>query len=161
MASSRHILYLSGLLHLGLTLQCGGQRIFTDVTVEVKSLEELYPGEFEGERVELLRNEEKRNFGAAEHILGLYGSLLSLEAWDFNEKEKAAQLWQSLVEEKRSQKLRNFSFERDKELRFDYETEEGYRGLIFTNTGFLFSLEAKSDILLRKFIGQSKIARLE
>lgn len=143
-----------------LLLFCSKSRIFTDVTVEVKSLDELFPAEFYGERVELTRDKRERSFAAKEHILGIYGSRVSLEVWDFSDSAKAKEIWENLVKEKRLEKLKSFTVDKTTENRFDYETEENFSGIIFTNKGFLFAVEAASPKILSQFIQESKIGRV-
>ncbi len=153
--------YLTAITMLLVLLGGCKARIFTDVSVELKNLEDVFPGEFRGETLELRRKDSALRMGAREYLVGLYGAQASFQAWEFDEPPAAKEALANLERQKKEETMQSFSSERSTEYRFDYTLEAGEAGIMFTNKVFLFAIEAPNYDRLVEFLKVANIARIQ
>ena len=142
---------------------CSKSKIFTEIDFSFKSLDDIYPLKFVGLDAEIRKSIPgyRKGLQCEDYRLGGFGAKASLEVCQCSDSGNCKKNWDYLVEQKREEKLTDFSEVSGNEWRFDYVEESGIAGLIWTNKSFLFQAEAESEKLLRSFLAGSEIAKLD
>lgn len=150
-------------LAASVTIGCGKSKIFTEIDFSLENIDDIYPAEYRGQRVELRDRQPtyQKQLNSVEYRLGGYGSDVSLEVWEFEKASDAKTGWQLLVDEKDRDKLNSYDSVKTSEYRFNYTTAEEFAGIIWTNKMFLFRIEAENDAVLKDFLKNTKIAKIQ
>lgn len=143
-----------------LAIDCRQPAIFTEIDFSFKSLDDIFPEQFASLN-RSLTDESGLLSDASDFRMGRYGTILTLEVWQFKTPDKAKESWQTLTTTERKQILAEYDQVKTTENRLNFKRATGISGIIWTNKMFLFRILAENNEVMRLFMKESKIGRLQ
>lgn len=151
---------ISVALALALALaMCKKSSLFTEIDANFKSLDDVFITEFKNQPKQVEKNSEL-SLDAKEALTGHFGTLLSLDVWEFASEADARQAYEALVSIEKQNTPREYDQTRAKEYRYTYVRATGVAGEIFTVKKVLFRFIGESKDTIREYLVASKLGRI-
>lgn len=147
---------------LALTAVCGSCKrssIFTEIDANFKSLDDVFIAEFRNEQ-KLVEKNTELDLAAETALTGRYGTLLTLDVWEFNSDSDAKAAYETLTAVEKQNGPREFDQTRANELRYKVIRATGIAGEIFTVKKVLFRILGENTATIQEYLIASKLARL-
>ena len=138
---------------------CRKTSLFTEIDANFKNLKDVYVQEFQGHPHSITQNSEL-DLDAKEALTGHYGTVLSLDVWEFASEEESKKAYETLYAVEKEKNPREYSQTREKEYRFQYVRETGVTGELFTVKKILFRFLAEDRKKINDYLVQSQLARI-
>lgn len=147
-------------LTFSLTLtNCKKSSLFTEIDANFKSLDDVFITEFKNQPKQVEKNSEL-SLDAKEALTGHFGTLLSLDVWEFGSEADAKQAYESLMGIEKQNGPREYDQTRAKEYRYTYVRATGVAGEIFTVKKVLFRFIGENKDTIREYLIASKLGRI-
>jgi len=151
------------LISILFSIQCKDSNLYLNVDFSFDDIEDIFPKSFNNQNVTLVKDGPNYNkdLNFKNYRIGLYSSDVSLEIWENESENLSKQNWEKMKVFQKKKKMNNYSQEKSSEYRYNFETQDGFTGIIWTNKMFLFRIEAKNSQLMKNFLKNSKIAKIK
>ena len=141
---------------------CDKTKIFTEIDFTFDEIEDAFPEKFAGNKLSLRNINKKTTQKVFEKgLLGLYGSIISLEVIQCKTKKQCRANFDKEHKILRKVGFEEFDLTQTGEAKLSYVAKDKIAGLVWTNKSFLFNLEAKTKKHLLAFLKSGKIAKIE
>ncbi len=157
MKTNRKILTLFLLTVLPLA-HCKRTSLFTEIDANFKSLDDVFVDEFHDQKKSVEKNRELA-LDAEEALTGRFGTLLSLDVWEFKNDADCKQAYSTLVGIEKQNGPREYDQVQSSESRYTFTRQMGVAGEIFTLKKILFRILATDKATIRDYLITSKLAR--
>lgn len=157
MKKSRNTLLLSLLTVLSLA-HCKRTSLFTEIDASFKSLDDVFVDEFHDQKKSVEKNRDL-SLDAEEALTGRFGTLLSLDVWEFKNDADCKQAYLTLVDIEKQNGPREYDQVQSSESRYTFTRQMGIAGEIFTLKKILFRILATDKATIRDYLITSKLAR--
>jgi hypothetical protein len=147
------------LLMVFLAVSCKRSSIFTEIDANFKSLDDVFVAEFKNQPKQIEKNRDL-TLEAREALTGRYGTLLSLDVWEFGSEEETKQGYDVLVDAEKQNAPREYDQTKGKESRYTYVRAVGIAGEIFTVKKVLFRILGENKDVIREYLIASKLGRI-
>lgn len=171
-------LVFAALLAAAMVAGCGKAKIFTEIDYSFDNIEDIFPGKFKSENVSLRAAQPSyyKRLQASDYRAGIYGKLVSLEVWEHESDAMAKNNYGRVVAREKADRqsslrvtesgekrpgFNSMSESKTSESRFDYTDHDGMAGMVWTNKSFLFHVTALNEDVLRDFLTQAGLAKLQ
>ncbi|MDH5719642.1 MAG: hypothetical protein OEZ13_03380 [Spirochaetia bacterium] len=142
-------------------LNCSGGGVFTDVTLRVDNLEEVFPSEFKNNKSVFIEIKNSFDIKFDQRLSAHYGTEASLTAWDCDSPEISQKNWETVKESLLKSGLRYYDIKKTRDYRFDFKKNDEIVGILWTNKKYLFLAEAIDSKSLQKFLASTAIAKVK
>lgn len=139
--------------------QCKKSSLFTEIDANFKSLDDVFIAEFKNQPRQVEKNAEL-SLDAKEALTGHFGTLLSLDVWEFASETDAKQAYEALTGIEKQNAPREYDQTRAKEYRYTFVRATGVAGEIFTVKKVLFRFVGESKDTIREYLIASKLGRI-
>lgn len=140
-------------------VSCKRSSIFTEIDANFKSLDDVFIAEFRNEQ-KLVEKNTELDLAAETALTGRYGTLLTLDVWEFNSDSDAKAAYETLTAVEKQNAPREFDQTRANELRYKVVRATGIAGEIFTVKKVVFRILAENTATIQEYLIASKLARL-
>jgi len=155
--ATAYIAFFIGLM--AISVSCKRSSIFTEIDANFKSLDDVYITEFRNEQKFVEKNTEL-DLGAEAAMTGRYGTILTLDVWEFKSDNEAKQAYETLTALEKQNGPREFDQTRAAEFRYKVVRATGIAGEIFTVKKVLFRVLGESAATINEYLIAGKLARL-
>jgi len=138
---------------------CKKSTIFTEIDASFRDLDDVFVSEFKGQPRAIEKN-TALDLGAKEAKTGRFGTLLTLDVWEFGDTATARHGYEVLVATEKQNAPREFDQVRSSEFRYSFVRETQIAGEIFTVKKILFRILGENKDTLREYLIASKIGRM-
>lgn len=138
---------------------CRKSSLFTEIDANFKSLDDVFIAEFKNQAKQVEKNSEL-TLDAKEAITGRFGTLLTLDVWEFSSEDVAKQAYETLTALEKQSSPREYDQTRGKEYRYSYVRSTGVAGEIFTVKKIAFRILAEGKDTIREYLVASKLGRI-
>lgn len=138
---------------------CKKSYIFTEIDAGFKNLDDVFVTEFKGQPKQTGKNEEQ-SLGAATALTGRYGTILTLDVWEFGSDTESRQAYETLVQQEKQNNPREYDQTKSGEYRYMCVRASGVTGEIFTVKKLLFRILGENKDTIREYLVTSKLARV-
>jgi hypothetical protein len=152
-------LKLIALCALFFLFSCKKSSIFTEIDANFKSLDDVFITEFKNQQKQVEKNSEL-TLDAKEAKTGHFGTLLSLDVWEFGAESDAKQAYETLVGTEKQNTPREYDQTRSGEYRYTFVRQTGVAGEVFTAKKILFRILAENKDTIREYLIASKLGRI-
>lgn len=140
------------------TAACKRTSLFTEIDASFKSLDDVFIPEFRNESRHVEKNSEL-TLDAAEALTGRYGTLLTLDVWEFASESDCKAAYETLTGIEKQNGPREYSQTRAAENRYQFVRQLGVAGEIFTIKKVLFRILATDKNAIAEYLIASRLAR--
>lgn len=140
-------------------VSCKKSSLFTEIDASFKSLDDVFIAEFKNQPKQVEKNTEL-TLDAKEAKTGHFGTLLSLDVWEFASDAEAKQAYETLVGAERQNTPREYDQTRAGEYRYTFVRQAGVAGEVFTAKKILFRILAENKDTIREYLIASKLGRI-
>lgn len=137
---------------------CKRSSLFTEIDASFKSLEDVFVAEFRNEPRHVEKNSEL-SLDAVEALTGRYGTLLTLDVWEFKNENDCKTAYGTLTGIEKQNQPREYSQTRAAENRYQFVRQLGVAGEIFTIKKILFRILATNKNTIAEYLIASRLAR--
>jgi hypothetical protein len=142
-----------------MVLSCKKSSLFTEIDANFKSLDDVFIAEFKNNIKHVEKNSEL-SLDAKEAMTGRFGTLLSLDVWEFGGDAESKQAYETLVGVEKQNTPREYDQTRAAEHRYIFIRSTGIAGEIFTVKKLLFRILAENKDTIREYLVASKLGRI-
>lgn len=140
-------------------ISCKKSSIFTEIDASFKSLDDVFIAEFKNQPKQVEKNSEL-TLDAKEAKTGHFGTLLSLDVWEFGDDAAAKQAYETIMGAEKQNAPREYDQTRSSEYRYTFVRQTGVAGEVFTVKKILFRILAENKDTIREYLIASKLGRI-
>ncbi len=140
-------------------VSCKKSSLFTEIDASFKSLDDVFITEFKNQQKQVEKNTEL-TLDAKEAKTGHFGTLLSLDVWEFGADADAKQAYETLIAAEKQNTPREYDQTRSGEYRYTFVRQTGVAGEVFTAKKILFRILAENKDTIREYLIASKLGRI-
>ncbi|MBX3721455.1 MAG: hypothetical protein KF713_06410 [Turneriella sp.] len=140
-------------------IYCKKSSIFTEIDASFKSLDDVFIAEFKNQPKQVEKNTEL-TLEAKEAKTGHFGTLLSIDVWEFADDAQAKQGYETLAGAERQNAPREYDQTKAGEYRYTFVRSTGIAGEIFTAKKILFRILGENKDTIREYLVASKLGRI-
>ncbi|MBS0619643.1 MAG: hypothetical protein JSR44_15770 [Spirochaetes bacterium] len=138
---------------------CKRSTIFTEIDASFRVLDDVFVSEFKGQPRTIEKN-TTLDLSAKEAKTGRFGTLLTLDVWEFGDAAEAKQGYETLVATEKQNVPREFDQVRSNEFRYSFVRVSQIAGEIFTVKKVLFRILGENKDTVQEYLIASKLGRL-
>ena len=143
-----------------LFVSCGKKSaLFTEIDANFKSLDDVFIAEFKNQPKQVEKNSDLA-LDAKEAMTGRFGTLLSLDVWEFGDEGQSKSAYETLVGVEKQNTPREYDQTRAGEYRYTFVRGTGIAGEVFTVKKILFRILADNKDTIREYLIASKLGRI-